>query len=202
MKYLFLFILIFLIICQDKNCCDFLIELLNYSINFIMLYTFCFLQIESGHFDPTIPRFFSHKIPRTRDGSLDFGRSKPVDYSFLDYSNPNFQAREAALHNPLKRPGSAHIPPSETMTKLQRRSPPHEFLPGKHRLPDAIPVPKPPGAPDINHYEEKWRALSSSSDSTEKRFCSICNKDAQYLCSGCRKVWYCSQECQVNSNFL
>ncbi|XP_066928477.1 uncharacterized protein [Clytia hemisphaerica] len=156
-------------------------------------------DIESGHFDPTIPRFFSHKIPRTRDGSLDFGRSKPVDYSFLDYSNPNFQAREAALHNTLKRPGSAHVPPSETMAKLQRRSPPHEFLPGKHRLPDAIPVPKPPGAPDINHYEEKWRALSSSSDSTEKRFCSICNKDAQYLCSGCRKVWYCSQECQLSA---
>jgi MYND finger. len=147
---------------------------------------------EANHFDPTIPRFFSHKIPRTRDGSLDFGRSKPVDYSFLDYSNPNIHEREAALHNSLKRPSSAHTS-SETMAKLVRHSPPHDFLANKHRLAEAVNLAKHPGRNETNPYEDKWRVLEGS----EKRFCSICNKDAQYLCSGCRKVWYCSRECQV-----
>lgn len=158
---------------------------------------FYFIQIEAAHFDPTIPRFFSHKIPRTRDGSLDFGRSKPVDYSFLDYNNPNFHEREAALHNPLKRPSSAHNAASaETMAKFQRRSPPsQEFLAAKHRLPDPATIAKHPGRSEANHYDEKWRNLEGNG--SEKR-CNICSKDAQYLCSGCRKVWYCSPECQVN----
>ena len=159
---------------------------------------------------------------------MDFGRSKPVDYSFLDYSNPNFHhhEREAALHgaNPLKRPSSAHNASSvggaasETMAKFQRRSPPsQEFLAaaagGKHRLPvDPSPSKHPGrsvvGEPPNTNYDEKWRVLEGSNGGTggnggeQKRFCSICSKDAQYLCSGCRKVWYCSQDCQVKIKFI
>ena len=28
--------------------------------------------------------------------------------------------------------------------------------------------------------------------------CANCGGEAIYLCSGCRKIWYCSQECQVS----
>ena len=29
------------------------------------------------------------------------------------------------------------------------------------------------------------------------RQCSLCSKEATYLCSGCRGVWYCGKDCQV-----
>ena len=29
------------------------------------------------------------------------------------------------------------------------------------------------------------------------RICTLCGKDATYLCSGCHTEWYCSRECQV-----
>ena len=29
------------------------------------------------------------------------------------------------------------------------------------------------------------------------RYCSQCSKEATYLCSGCRGVWYCGERCQV-----
>lgn len=152
-------------------------------------------EAEVSHFDASIPRFFSHKIPRTRDGSLDFGRSKPVDYSFLDYSNPGFREREATLGNPLKRPHSAHTS-SEIISKLQRRSSPQgAYLMNKQRMQQENPGKHPGKSASVNPYEEKWRVLGEK----EKRFCNICNKDAQYLCSGCRNVWYCSQDCQLNA---
>lgn len=31
-----------------------------------------------------------------------------------------------------------------------------------------------------------------------KRYCKLCDKGAQFLCSGCRGIWYCSQECQLS----
>jgi len=32
---------------------------------------------------------------------------------------------------------------------------------------------------------------------TENRSCKLCNEEAQFLCSGCRGSWYCSQKCQL-----
>ena len=31
-----------------------------------------------------------------------------------------------------------------------------------------------------------------------KRTCKLCDNEAQFLCSGCRVAWYCSQKCQVS----
>ena len=33
---------------------------------------------------------------------------------------------------------------------------------------------------------------------TGGRVCRVCRREAQFLCSRCRDVWYCSQECQVS----
>ena len=30
------------------------------------------------------------------------------------------------------------------------------------------------------------------------RQCALCTKEATYLCSGCRKIWYCGRNCQVS----
>lgn len=41
---------------------------------------------------------------------------------------------------------------------------------------------------------------TSSTDNNlkEKHFCPICKKEATQLCSRCKKVYYCSIECQKN----
>lgn len=31
--------------------------------------------------------------------------------------------------------------------------------------------------------------------------CKVCGDAAQFLCSGCRDIWYCSQKCQVSEYF-
>ena len=46
--------------------------------------------------------------------------------------------------------------------------------------------------------DDKWK----TPENNEKRFCKICEKEAQFLCSGCRRAWYCSQICQVRTSFL
>lgn len=33
--------------------------------------------------------------------------------------------------------------------------------------------------------------------SNQNNRCKICGQPSQFLCSGCRSAWYCSQECQV-----
>lgn len=66
-------------------------------------------------------------------------------------------------------------------------------------------------APNSNEYESNARLSSSYSASIasqqqqqqpEKqklrvRTCNACDKESQFLCSGCRGIWYCSRECQV-----
>ena len=42
---------------------------------------------------------------------------------------------------------------------------------------------------------------SDAQDQTNKK-CQLCLKDATFLCSGCKKVWYCSSWCQVGSLLL
>lgn len=34
------------------------------------------------------------------------------------------------------------------------------------------------------------------------RQCALCTKEATYLCSGCRKIWYCGRVCQVSPHHI
>ena len=38
---------------------------------------------------------------------------------------------------------------------------------------------------------------SGSTTSKAVRQCALCTKEATYLCSGCRRIWYCGKDCQV-----
>lgn len=46
---------------------------------------------------------------------------------------------------------------------------------------------------DVNKSNSSLYTSNSS-----PKLCDICHKDASFLCSGCQKVWYCGQRCQVS----
>lgn len=146
-----------------------------------------------SHLDATVPRFYSHKIPRTRNGSLDFGRSKPVDYSFLDYSASIREREGLPTHEEISLKRASSTNPPDPLNKFPRRSPPQTYV--------SAELYKRLSQDEINQKEktEQFNDRHKTQEDTEKRHCKICSKDAQYLCSGCRKAWYCSQKCQVRT---
>ena len=134
--------------------------------------------------------FYSRKIPRTRDGTLDFGRSKPVDYSFLDHvgCQPSMDSLKRTASVPLS--ASAQAPP----VKMSRLSPAQRYISAElyRRLSQDEPKPPKPSS----------SGTGSKKSESEKRYCKICEKEAQFLCSGCRNSWYCSQKCQVRRGYI
>lgn len=145
--------------------------------------------------------YISQKIPRTRDGSVDFGKSKEIEYGFA--RNPQ-QIGERALRQDMlmQNPGNMYH------EKVKR----HYSEPGPDSLPSKISKIADTASqkfisPEVfkKLTQEREIEMNSMSSKPENRFpdqntekqCKICNRPAQYLCSGCRKAWYCSQECQV-----
>ena len=47
-------------------------------------------------------------------------------------------------------------------------------------------------------YAVMKRKSSSSVTGKIVHQCALCSKEATYLCSGCRRIWYCGKDCQVH----
>ena len=58
-----------------------------------------------------------------------------------------------------------------------------------------LPVIENGGGYGNNNSAMKRKSASTANKAV--RQCALCTKEATYLCSGCRRIWYCGKDCQV-----
>lgn len=58
---------------------------------------------------------------------------------------------------------------------------------------------QPPMAPPSPQMKSpRPRPIKEGEEEKKKPSCDRCSKEANYLCSNCKKIWYCSSSCQVS----
>ena len=98
-------------------------------------------------------------------------------------TNNRGSANLAYAHSPKRKLVAAEVTNQATYRPLPKYSPNVE----KRLKPSVAPVPQQQMPVTYNKLEES---------------CGACNQRAYFVCSGCRKIWYCSKKCQVFIFFL
>lgn len=136
----------------------------------------------SFHTKPKDDRLASPK------GSTDQRIGRPLD---LDLSNKNASSvleRDALWLRERERVMRA----KEELSRIQPKV--------SHSLTNHLPA--------FVNSKDRSEGVPRESDSIGKpedenvNLCSVCKRDASFLCSGCQGAWYCSTECQVTTSFI
>lgn len=136
------------------------------------------------------------KLPRTSQNIMHQLHTSQMDRNFpkvLQY-NGNM-ARTENKYSP------SAIPPASMGKEPSPISP---YQRGTYNRHDSLPLPNVPNS--ISSYDVAQAgqgAVTPSFLSTDRkpfkvRTCNACDKESQFLCSGCRGIWYCSRQCQLD----
>lgn len=104
------------------------------------------------------------------------GSDNDYAHSNSKYNIRNSPPRRSGPYSPSSSPSAYRVFPVKTKSPYSKETGPH--------------------IDRSNHFER------NDNESEDNRLCKRCNAEAQFLCSGCRGSWYCSQKCQVCRNFL
>ena len=135
-------------------------------------------------------------LERRVNASTTHGGVLHLENSFSSQLNTGPQnhvshRNNSSLHSPLSRkPHNNHL----NISERERINNLHAALMGNgNRVPSSFLAPS-------QTPHKQIRSLPSSNNALNN-VCPVCRQSARFICSGCHRVWYCSQNCQVSFCF-
>ena len=140
-----------------------------------------------------------HSTEPARPGQLKLARTSQnimhqIHTTQMDKGFPKILQYNSTMNNRLDNKYSpSNVPPGSMTAESSPISP---YQRGPYNRYEANP-PSSGGS-----YEGTPSYPPGDKKAIRVRTCNACDKESQFLCSGCRGIWYCSRQCQVGHNFF
>ncbi|XP_068248439.1 streptococcal hemagglutinin-like isoform X2 [Palaemon carinicauda] len=138
------------------------------------------LQPSSGPFEKTRqPQTFAARVLVRDSVPETVPRLPPPSYQSQHYSNCNPHLSSVMPNHPYM--NNMHLTPGANLHHMVTEG----LIRGSLQ----------PSSTNILSHNSSPR-INTSSGSSERKRCLNCPQPAKFLCSGCKKAWYCSENCQ------
>ncbi|KAG7171124.1 putative MYND finger-containing protein, partial [Homarus americanus] len=129
---------------------------------------------------PPQPQTFAPRVLVRESVPETSSHMPPPSFSTTHFANTNQHLPNVMPNHHGHYPNNMH--PSSTIHHLPQTG----VLPGNHQVASSV----------IANTNSNQRNNSGGNSTGEKKQCLNCPQPARFLCSGCKKAWYCSEQCQ------